>query len=186
MSPEEVLEEMELRMMKSVDVLKGEFSSIRTGKASPALIENIMVDYYGSRSRLRELAGISTPEARLLVVQPWDPGSLGEIEKAIMQANVGLNPSNDGKVIRIPIPEISEERRRDLVKVIKKIAEEAKVAVRNVRRDANHQIEELGKDGKVPEDEKFRLLEEIQGKTDEYGSEIETQLEAKERELLEI
>ncbi|HOO77434.1 MAG TPA: ribosome recycling factor [bacterium] len=186
MLPEEALEEMELKMLKSVDVVKGEFASIRTGKASPALIENIVVDYYGTRSRLRDLAGISTPEARLLVVQPWDPNSLSDIEKAIMQANVGLNPSNDGKIIRIPVPEISEERRRDLVKVIKKIAEEGKVSIRNVRREANHQIEELGKGGKVPEDEKFRFLEEVQTKTDEYVREIEDLLAAKERELLEI
>jgi len=186
MTPEEVLEEMELKMMKSVEVLKSEFSSIRTGKASPALIENIMVDYYGSRTRLRELAGISTPEAKLLVVQPWDPTSLGVIEKAIMQSNVGLNPANDGKVIRIPIPEISEERRRDLVKVIKKIAEEGKVSIRNVRRDANQQIEEIGKNGQVAEDEKFRLLDEVQKKTDEYGKEIDHLLGDKETELLEI
>jgi len=186
MNPEEVLEEMELKMMKTVEVLKTEFSSIRTGKASPALVENITVDYYGSRTRLRELAGISAPEARLLVVQPWDPGSLAGIEKAILQANIGLNPVNDGKIIRVPIPEISEERRRDLVKVIRKISEEAKVAVRNVRREANQEIEESAKGGKVPEDEKFRFLEEVQKKTDEYGREIESLLEDKEKELLEI
>jgi len=185
MTTDEVMEDAELKMMKSVEVVESEFESIRTGKASPALVENIMVDYYGTKSRLRDLAGISTPEARLLVVQSWDPNALGEIEKAIQKANVGLNPINDGKIIRIPIPEISEERRRDLVKVIKKIAEEGKVAIRNIRRDANHQIEELHKAGDIPEDEKFRLLDVTQDKTDEYIGEIEKLLDVKEKELLE-
>ena len=168
MNIDDVLEEAELKMMKSVEVITGEFAAIRTGKASPALIENIIVDYYGTRTRLRDLAGISTPDAQLLVVQPWDPGALAEIEKAILKANIGLNPVNDGKIIRIPVPEMSEERRQDLVKVIKKISEESRVAVRNVRRDANHEIEELHKSGDVPEDEKFRFLKEIQDKTNEY------------------
>lgn len=185
MAVKDVMDDAELKMMKSVEVVKNEFDSIHTGKASPALVENIMVDYYGTKSRLRDLAGISTPESRLLVVQSWDPNALGEIEKAIQKANVGLNPINDGKIIRIPIPEISEERRRDLVKVIKKIAEEGKVAIRNIRREANHQIEDQGKSGAVPEDEKFRLLEEIQDKTNEYIEETDVLLREKEKELLE-
>ncbi len=186
MTAEEVMEETELKMMKSVEVLKSEFASIRTGKASPALVENIMVEYYGTKTRLRELAGIATPEARLLVIQPWDPGGLAEIEKAILKANIGLNPVNDGKVIRIPIPEMSEERRQDLVKVVKKLGEEGRVSIRNIRRDSNHEIEEVRKTGSLPEDEKFRLLKEIQELTDSYIGEMDTLVEEKEKELLEI
>ena len=186
MTAEEVMEETELKMMKSVEVLKSEFASIRTGKASPALVENIMVEYYGTKTRLRELAGIATPEPRLLVIQPWDPGGLAEIEKAILKANIGLNPVNDGKIIRIPIPEMSEERRQDLVKVVKKLGEEGRVSIRNVRRDANHEIEEVRKAGSLPEDEKFRLLKEIQDLTDSYIGEMDALVEGKEKELLEI
>ncbi len=186
MTANEVLEEVELRMMKSVDLVKDEFSSIQTGKASPALVENIMVDYYGTATRLRDLAGIATPEPRLLVIQPWDPTALGEVEKAIQKANIGLNPINDGKIIRIPIPEMSEERRRDLVKVIKKVAEEGKVAIRNIRRDGNHQAEELEKSSSLSEDEKFLLLKEIQEKTDDYIHQLDQLLAKKEEEILEI
>jgi len=186
MTVDEVLEEAELKMMKSVEVVGSEFASIRTGKASPALVENIMVDYYGTRTRLRELSGISTPEARLLVVQPWDPGALPAVEKAIQAANIGLNPINDGKIVRIPIPEMSEERRQDLVKVIRKMAEEGRVAIRNVRREANHEIEELFRTENLPEDAKFRALETVQENTDSYIKEIDELLSAKEKELLEV
>lgn len=186
MTLEDILEEAELKMMKSVDVIKGEFASIRTGKASPALVENVMVDYYGAKTRLRELAGISAPEARLLVVQPWDPTALAAVEKAIQSANIGLNPMNDGKIIRIPIPDMSEERRLDMVKVIKNISEEGRVAIRNIRRDANHELETLYKSGSLPEDEKFRALKEVQEKTDEYIKEIDVLFKEKEEELLRI
>ncbi len=186
MTLEEIMEEAELKMMKSVDVVKSEFSSIRTGKASPALVENVLVDYYGTKTRLRDLAGISAPEARLLVVHPWDPGALEAVEKAIQSANIGLNPMNDGKIIRIPIPEMSEERRLDMVKVIKNIGEEGRVAIRNVRREANHELETLFKAGSLPEDEKFRSLKDIQEKTDEYIKELDQILKVKEEELLRI
>lgn len=182
----DVLEEAELKMMKSVEVVKSEFSSIRTGKASPALVENVLVDYYGSKTRLRDLAGISAPEPRLLVVQPWDPGALEAVAKAVQAANIGLNPMNDGKIIRIPIPEMSEERRRDMVKVIKTISEEGRVSIRNIRREANHSLEELFKSGSLPEDDKTRGLKEVQEKTDEYIAEIEDLLKEKEEELLRI
>ena len=186
MTLEDALEEAELKMMKSEEVIKNEFASIRTGKASPALVENVMVDYYGTKTRLRDLAGISAPEVRLLVIQPWDPGALEAVEKAVLSANIGLNPINDGKIIRIPIPEMREERRRDMVKVIKNISEEGRVAIRNVRRDANHELESLYKSGTLPEDEKFRALKDIQEKTDEYIKEIDTLLKEKEEELLRI
>jgi ribosome recycling factor len=186
MTLEDTMDDAEMKMMKSVEVVTGEFASIRTGKASPALVENVMVDYYGTKTRLRDLAGISTPESRLLVVQPWDPGALAAVEKAIQSANIGLNPMNDGKIIRIPIPEMSEERRMDMVKVIKGISEEGRIAIRNVRRDANHELEALFKSGDLPEDEKFRCLKEIQDETDEYIKEIDDLLKAKEEELLRI
>jgi len=186
MTLETTMDDAEMKMMKSVEVVTGEFASIRTGKASPALVENVMVDYYGTKTRLRDLAGISTPEARLLVVQPWDPGALSAVEKAIQSANIGLNPMNDGKIIRIPIPEMSEERRFEMVKVIKGISEEGRIAIRNVRRDANHELETLFKTGDLPEDGKFRALKEIQDKTDEYIKEIDDLLKAKEEELLHI
>ncbi len=186
MTLEDVLEEAELKMMKSVEVVKSEFSSIRTGKASPALVENILVDYYGSKTRLRDLAGISTPEPRLLVIQPWDPGALEAVAKAIQSANIGLNPMNDGKIIRIPIPEMSEERRLDMVKVIKTISEEGRVSIRNIRREANHELENLFKAGNLPEDDKFRGLKEVQEKTDQYIEEIDNLFKDKEEELLRI
>ena len=186
MTLEDVLEEAELKMMKSVEVVKNEFASIRTGKASPALVDNVMVDYYGTKTRLRDLAGISAPGVRLLVIQPWDPGALEAVEKAVLSANIGLNPINDGKIIRIPIPEMSEERRRDMVRVIKNISEEGRVSIRNVRRDANHELESLYKSGTLPEDEKFRAVKEVQEKTNEYITEIDTLLKEKEEELLRI
>lgn len=186
MKADDVIDEIELKMMKSVEVVENEFASIRTGKASPALVENIMVDYYDTRTRLRDLAGLSTPEPRLLVIQPWDPGALSAVEKAVLKANVGLNPINDGKIIRVPIPEMSEERRQDLVKVVKRLAEEGRVSVRNLRREANHEIEKLFKDGELPEDEKFRLLKVVQDKTDEYIGRIDELAGKKEKELLEI
>lgn len=186
MTLEDILDDAEMKMMKSVEVVTSEFASIRTGKASPALVENVMVDYYGTKTRLRDLAGISAPEARLLVVQPWDPGALSAVEKAIQSANIGLNPMNDGKIIRIPIPEMSEERRLDMVKVIKGIGEEGRISIRNIRREANHELDSLFKAGDLPEDEKFRGLKEVQDKTDEYIKEIDTLLNAKEEELLRI
>lgn len=186
MSLANVLEESELKMMKSVEVVKGEFSSIRTGKASPALVEGLLIDYYGSKTRLRDLAGISTPEARLLVIQPWDPGALEAIAKAIQAANIGLNPMNDGKIIRVPIPEMSEERRQDMVKVIKAISEEGRVSIRNIRREANSELESLFKAGTLPEDDKFRGLKEVQDKTNQYIEEIDSTLKEKEEELLRI
>jgi len=130
----EIMDEMELKMMKSREGVEHEFAAIRTGKASPALVENIVVDYYGTQTRLRQIAGISTPEPRLLVIQPWDPSAADAVEKAIMKSKLGVNPIRDGRIIRVPIPELSEERRKDLDKVVKHMAEEGRVAVLNVRR----------------------------------------------------
>jgi ribosome recycling factor len=186
MTLEEVLEETELKMMKSVDFVQKEFATIRTGKASPALVENVHVDYYGTKTRLRELAGISTPEPRLIVIQPWDPTVMAEVERALLKANLGVTPLNDGKVIRIPIPELNEERRRDLNKVIKRMAEDGRVSIRNIRREANEEIKKLQKNGEITEDDMYRSEKEIQEKTGEYIAEIDKYLSGKENEILEI
>lgn len=186
MTLEEVLEDTELKMMKSVDFVQKEFATIRTGKASPALVENVHVDYYGTKTRLRELAGISTPEPRLIVIQPWDPTVMAEVERALLKANLGVTPLNDGKVIRIPIPELNEERRRDLNKVIKRMAEDGRVSIRNIRREANEEIKKLQKNGEITEDDMYRSEKEIQEKTGEYIAEIDKYLSGKENEILEI
>ncbi len=186
MTLDEVLEDTELKMMKSVDFVQKEFATIRTGKASPALVENVHIDYYGTKTRLRELAGISTPEPRLIVIQPWDPTVMNEVERALLKANLGVTPLNDGKVIRIPIPELNEERRRDLNKVIKRMAEDGRVSIRNIRREANEEIKKLQKNGKITEDDMYRSEKEIQEKTDEYITEIDKFLSSKEKEILEI
>ena len=183
---EEVLEDTELKMMKSVDFVQKEFATIRTGKASPALVENVQVEYYGTKTRLRELAGISTPESRLIVIQPWDPTVMNEIERAILKANLGVTPLNDGKVIRIPIPELSEERRKDLDKVIKRMAEDGRVSIRNIRREANEEIKRLQKSGDITEDDMYRSEKDVQEKTNEYIIEIDKHLASKEKEILEI
>ena len=186
MELDEILEEMELKMMKSLEVIEQEFAGIRTGKATPALVENIPVDYYGSQTRLRQLAGISTPEPRLIVIQPWDPSSCEAIEKAILKSSLGVTPMRDGRIIRIPIPELSEERRKDLGKVVRNMAEEGRIAVRNVRREANDHIKKLQKEGSITEDQMYRAEKKVQEKTDEFIKEIDGLLERKEKELMEI
>ena len=159
---------------------------IRTGKASPALVENIKVPYYGTPTRLKEIAGISTPEPRLIVINPFDPTVLPETEKAILAANLGVTPINDGRLIRVPIPELSEERRTEMAKVTKRMAEEGRVAVRNVRRDANDHIKDIQKNGKITEDEKENALEQTQKTTDEYIDKIDGLLNAKTEEIMAV
>ncbi|MEI6970503.1 MAG: ribosome recycling factor [bacterium] len=185
-SLEEVLLETEDRMIKCNDHLRTQFSALRTGKASPALVENITVPYYGTPTRLREIAGISTPEPRLIVINSYDPNALKDIEKAILGANVGVTPVSDGKVIRIPIPELSQERRAEITKVAKRMSEEARVAVRNVRRDMNEAIKELQKGSKITEDARDLGLKEIQKFTDDYIKKIDDTLEAKEKEVMAV
>lgn len=185
-SMDDVLLEADDKMGKCVEFLQQELSGLRTGKASPSLVENISVDYYGTATRLREIAGISTPEPRLIVINAYDPSALSAIEKAILGANVGVTPMNDGRVIRIPIPELSEERRNELAKVARRMAEEQRVAVRNVRRDANDQIKGLQKNSKITEDDRDYALEEIQKSTDDYIKKIDEMLAAKEKEMLEV
>ncbi len=186
MKSNEILDEMELKMMKTTEVIEREFAAVRTGKATPALVENIVVDYYGAQTRLRKIASISTPEPRLIVLQAWDPAAVDAIEKAVLKSKLGVNPVKDGRLIRVPIPELSEERRKELDKVVKHMAEEGRVAVRNVRREANEQIKKMQKDGTIPEDEMILAGERVQKKTDEYIKIIDTLLAKKEKEIMEI
>lgn len=186
MALQDILDDMELRMMKSLEVIQDEFSKIRTGKASPSLVENIQVEAYGGHMRMRELASITTPEARLIVIQPWDAQNVQAVEKAIQKSGLGLNPHVDGKIIRIPIPELSEERRKELDKVVKKMAEDGRVAVRHVRRDAIEAAKKEQKAGKITEDDLDRAEAEIQKKTDEYIGQIDSELTKKEKEILTV
>lgn len=183
---DDILLESEDKMSKSVEFLQQEFNGLRTGKASPSLVDTINVDYYGTQTRLKELAGIATPEARLIVINPYDPSSLPAIEKAILAANLGVTPMNDGRVIRVPIPELSEERRKELLKVAKRMAEDQRVAIRNVRREANDTIKDLQKNSKISEDERDGGLEEIQKYTDDYIKKIDDMLDAKEKDVMEV
>lgn len=186
MTLQEVLDTMEEKMMKTLEFVHNEFATVRTGKASTSLVENIQVEAYGSRMRLRELAGISTPESRLIVIQPWDPTIVHAVEKAILKSELGITPRVDGKIIRIPIPELDAERRQELDKLVKKMAEEGRIAIRNERRYGIEQAKKLQKDGKITEDELKHAEKTIQHKTDEYIKEIDTVLAHKEREILAV
>jgi ribosome recycling factor len=183
---DDILLESEDKMDKAIGFLQQEFSGLRTGKASPSLVDNISVEYYGASTRLKELAGIATPEPRLIVINPFDPSSLPAIEKAILAANIGVTPMNDGRVIRVPIPELSEERRKDLLKVAKRMSEDQRVAIRNIRREANDLIKELQKGGKISEDERDGGLEEIQTFTNKHIKKVDDMLAAKETEVMAV
>jgi len=182
----DVKKETEEKMKKTLDVTKREYATIRTGRASASLVEGIKVDYYGTPTPLKQLAGILTPEARLIVIQPWDPGSMALIEKAILASNVGITPNNDGKVIRLSVPPLTHERREELDKVIKKLAEDGRVSMRSIRRDANDQIKKLEKDKSIPEDMRFKAQDDIQKLTDKYIGEVDKLLKEKEKEILEV
>jgi ribosome recycling factor len=183
---DELLEDAADRMRKSVEATKSEFGTVRTGRASPHLLDRVDVEYYGTKTPLRQLANISATEARLLTITPYDKGSIKAIEKAIMESDVGLTPSNDGNVIRLGIPELTEERRKELVKVVRNIAEQGRVAIRNVRRDVMHDLRELKSEGEVGSDEERRAETELQKLTDQRIGEIETSLAGKEEEILEV
>ncbi len=185
-SIDDVLMETEEKMEKSLEFVQEQFSGLRTGKASPALVENIQVSYYGAMTRLREMAGISTPESRLIVINAYDPTALGSIEKAILAANLGITPMNDGRVIRIPVPELSEERRIEMTKLAKRMAEEGRVAVRNVRREANEQVKGLEKSGNATEDDRDEALKSVQKLTDDYIQKIDVAAKAKEHEMMSV
>jgi ribosome recycling factor len=173
-------------MIKTEQVVQHEFSGVRTGKASPALVENIMVEAYDSHMRLRELAGITTPEHRMLVIQPWDASTVHAIEKAIQKANLGLNPTIQGKILRIVLPELSEERRHEFVKIIHKMTENGRVAIRHVRRDALEQMKKESKDGAITEDELEHGEKEVQKLTDQYVAKLEAHLAHKEKEIMTV
>lgn len=187
MALDDVLLEAEEKMAKTEEVVLKEFAAVRTGKASPGLVENIMVEVYGgSQMRIRELAGITTPESRVIAITPWDKSTLGAIEKAIQKANLGLNPSVDRTLIRIVLPELSTERRQEFSKIAKKMAEDGRVAVRHVRRDAIEELKKLGKAGGVTEDEEKQAEKEIQKLTDQYIGKIDTHLAHKEKEIMTV
>ena len=178
--------ELEERMNKTLSVLEENFSEIRAGRANPAVLNKITVDYYGVSTPINQVAGISVPEARLIVIQPWDASVLKEIEKAILASDIGLNPNNDGKVIRLAFPELTEERRKDLVKEIKKYAEDAKVSIRNARRDGIDRAKAMQKDGEITEDELKAAEAEIQKITDKNVEEVDKIISAKETEIMSI
>jgi ribosome recycling factor len=182
----QVIQDVETRMKKAVQNLEHEYAGLRTGRASPALFDRIRVDAYGSSTPLAQVANISCPEARLVVIQPWDKALMGDIEKAIQKSELSLNPSNDGKVIRIQIPPLTEERRKEMVKLAKSIAENARVATRNIRRDANDELKKLSKGGTISEDEEKKGTDEVQKLTDRFTLEIDKVFKAKEKEILEV
>ncbi len=185
-SLDDVLLEADDKMTKCLAFLHQEFSGLRTGKASPSLVENVTVPYYGAPTRLREIAGISTPEPRLIVINSYDPTALPAIEKAILGANLGVTPMNDGRVIRISIPELSEERRKELAKVAKRMSEDCRVAIRNIRREANDQVKALQKNSRITEDERDQGLAQVQKETDAAIAKVDTTLAAKEKEMMVV
>lgn len=182
----ETYEETQERMGKTITALKNELKRIRTGRASTSLLDGIKADYYGTQTPINQMATISVPESRLINIQPWDATAIREIEKAILKSDLGLTPTNDGKLIRISIPPLSEERRKELVKMVHKTCEEFKVAVRNIRRDANELIKGFKKDGDISEDDAFKAQDQIQKITDEYIEKIEAVYKDKEKEILEF
>jgi ribosome recycling factor len=181
-----VVADAKTHMHKAVDAAKREFASVRTGRATPALLERVSVDYYGVATPVTQVASVSVPEARLLVIQPWDKGLVKEIERAILKSELGLTPSNDGAVIRLPIPPLTGDRRKELVKVVHKQAEEGRVAVRNIRRDHREKLDRLEKSGDLSKDEARRHQDELQKLTDQFIKEIDTLLAAKEKEITEV
>ncbi len=183
---DELLEDARERMSKSLESAHHEFSTVRTGRASPSLLDRVLVDYYGAMTPLNQLSTISVPEARLITIQPYDKASIKAIEKAINESDVGLNPSNDGNVVRLAIPELTEERRRELVKVVRNLAEEGRVAIRNVRRDTMQQLRELKTEGEASSDDEHRAEVELQKLTDARIGELDTVLKAKEEEILSV
>ena len=183
---EELVSDAQTRMGKSVDHARTEFNTVRTGRASAALLDRIEIDYYGTKTPLKQLATINVPEPRMLTIQPFDPSSIKSIEKSIQESDLGLQPSNDGKLIRLPVPQLTEERRKELVRVVRHMAEEGRVAVRNVRRDAIRHLEELVKKGSVGDDEERAAEGRVQKLTDEHTTRIDELLKRKEAEIMEV
>ncbi|MCD6539726.1 MAG: ribosome recycling factor [Candidatus Omnitrophica bacterium] len=183
MELKKLFRETEEEMKKALLAVEREFSELRTGRANPKIVEGLRINYYGTPTLLKEIASISVPEARLILIHPWDPNVIKDIEKAIFESNIGITPSNDGKVIRLVVPPLSAERREELIKLARKIAEEGRVSVRTIRKEANQKLKDLEKERKISEDERFKAQEEIQKLTDKYIEEINKVLETKEKEL---
>jgi ribosome recycling factor len=183
---DDLLDDGKRRMDKSVDATQHEFNTVRTGRASAALLDRINVDYYGQQTPVKQLATINVPEPRMLTIQPFDPSSVKSIERAILESDLGVTPSNDGKLIRLPIPTLTEERRKELVKIVRNLAEEGRVAIRNVRRDVMHDLKELVRDGEVGDDEEHRAEERLQKITDEHVHRVDDLLKRKEEEIMEV
>lgn len=183
---DEIFEDLKDRMGKSIESLKREYSRLRTGRASISLLDGIRVSYYDTPTPLNQMASLAVPEPRLIVIQPWDKTAIEDIEKAILKSELGLTPMNDGKVIRISIPPLTEERRKELVKVARKMSEENKVSIRNIRRDANEMLKDLKKEKEITEDDLYRSQEEVQKATDQFISQVDELCAAKEKEILEI
>jgi ribosome recycling factor len=181
----QVLSEVEIRMRKAVEALKKELATVRTGRASPALVEHIRVDYYGVPTPLQQVAGVSTPDPRMILIQPWDRNTLGAIEKAILKSDVGLTPQNDGNIIRLPVPPLTEERRRELAKGVRRRVEEGRIALRNIRRDALEELRKLEKSKEISADMNKRAQEQLQKITDAFMLEVDKLGQSKEAELLE-
>ncbi len=186
LTPQKVLDEVERKMARSIDALKRELNTLRTGRATPSLIENISVDYYGVPTPLKQIASISAPDARAIMVQPWDKQSLREIEKSLMKSDMGFNPSNDGNVITVPIPPLNQERRQDMVRLLKRKLEEGKVSVRNVRREGLENLRKLEKDKAISQDENRRAQEQLQKATDSHTKTVDEVGTAKETEIMQV
>ncbi len=182
----ETITDAEERMGKAIEALRRELATIRTGRANPALVDQIRVDYYGTPTPLKQIASVMVPEARLLTIQPWDKGSLGAIEKAILKSDLGLNPNNDGSVIRLVIPQLTEDRRKELVRMVHKKIEEGRVGIRNIRRDAHEMLRDFRHDKEISEDQEFNAQEDLQKVTDRFIADADTLGEEKEKELLEV
>jgi ribosome recycling factor len=186
MTLDDIILQAEEKMLKTEDFVRHEFSGVRTGKASPALVENIMVDVYGAQMRIRELAGITTPEPRVILIQPWDFNTLHPIEKAIQKSNLGINPALDKKIIRLVLPELSQERRVEFTKIVRKMAEDGRVAIRHVRRDAIEHLKQETKNGKITEDQEKTSEKEVQKLTDDYIAKVDEHLAVKEKEIMTV
>jgi len=182
----ETIKEMQEKMKQAVQAFSKSLATVRAGRANPSLLDGVHVDYYGAYTPLNQLASVSAPEARLLVITPFDTSAIGEIEKAIQKADLGLSPSSDGNVVRINIPTLTEERRKDLVKVIGKYAEEARVQIRNIRRDANDQLKKMEKGSEITEDDLRSLQDDVQSNTDKYVGEVDNMVDTKEKEIMEV
>ena len=183
---EKIVKEVEVKMEKTLSALKTDLNKVRTGRASLALFDDIRIDYYGTPTPLNQVATLAVPEPRLITIQPWDTSITAEVEKAILKSEIGVTPASDGKIIRIPIPRLTEERRKELVKVVKKMAEGAKVALRNIRREANEQLKGLEKNKKISQDQLHQWMDKVQTATDKYIEKVDGALGAKEKEILEI